>query len=236
MPPGGNNGGNGPTKAPAGYGPPMPPGNPGGNGPTTPPAGYGPPTAPGSNGGNAPMGPPAGYGPSGPPGGSTPGPNGPPPGTQPGGMQPPGTGGAGMQPPGFGGQGGPNQSPFSGSKGDGAEGVAQKFYDKIMAGDTKDMSGLFSTKATGKAKAFRDGQASEEMVSEMKTAMTNVRLSSNKLLQGMHVILLEENSGNQGVQPTGASGKRNQRKIGKRVQFQVVSEGGQFLIKDIRVL
>ncbi len=137
-----------------------------------------------------------------------------------------------MQP---GGQGG---SPFSGGKGDGAEGVAQKFYDKVMAGDTKDMTELFSAKAAGKAKAFRDGKATDEMVSEMKTALTNVKLSSSKQVQGMHVIVLEENAnGNSGMQSTGASGRgQGQRKsLARKVQFQVVSEGGRFVIKDIRM-
>jgi hypothetical protein len=149
-------------------------------------------------------------------------------------MQPPGTAGSGMQ-PGMGGQGG---APFSGGKGDGAEGVVQTFYDKIMAGDTKDMTDLFSAKAAGKAKAFRDGEASEEMVGEMKTALTNLRVASNNKLKGMHVIVMEENAGgNQGVQPTATAGRRErtQRKAGKKVQFQVVSESGKFVIKDIRV-
>jgi hypothetical protein len=80
----------------------------------------------------------------------------------------------------------------------------------------------------------------------MKTSLTNVKLSSSKLVQGAHLIVLDENaSGNAGgqasmgySQPTGGGGgevERPRRKPGKKVQFQVVSEGGRFVIKDIRV-
>jgi hypothetical protein len=144
--------------------------------------------------------------------------------------------GSGTQQPGYGGQGGSSGSTGKAAE---AEAVVQKFYDKIMADDTKDMGELFSAKAAGKAKAFRDGKAGEEMVSEMKTAMTNLRISSNKQVQGTHLVLMEENGGgNSGMQSSAASGRgeRGQRKIGKKVQFQVVSEGGKFVIKDIRAM
>ena len=140
-------------------------------------------------------------------------------------------GGPGMQ--------GGNQSPFAGGKGDGAEGVAQQFYDKLMAGEMDGMEDLFSSKAAGKAKAFREGKASENMVNEMKSAFTNVRLSSSKQVQNTRILLLEENGGNQNAQPAGGYGQgrgdRTAKKAGKKVQVKVISEGGKFVIQDIVV-
>ena len=136
-------------------------------------------------------------------------------------------------------QGGNNQSPFSGSKSDGAEGVAKQFYDKLMSGELDGMADLFSHKATGKAKAFRDGKTSDDLISEMKSAFTNLRVTSSKQLQGTHIILLEDGNANQGAQSAAGYGQgrgnRTAKKPGKKVQFKIVSESGKFLILDIIV-
>jgi hypothetical protein len=128
--------------------------------------------------------------------------------------------------------------PFASGKSDGAEGVVKQFYDKLMAGETDGMADLFSSKAAGKAKAFRDGKATEEMVTEMKNAFSTAKLSSSKQLQGTHLVVFDENGGgNQASQPTGQYGGsgRSQRKRGKKLQFQVVSESGRLVIKDIKL-
>ena len=146
--------------------------------------------------------------------------------------------GAGMA-GGAGAPGGNNQSPFSGGKGEGAEAVAQKFYDKLMAGEANGVVELFSSKAAGKAKAFRDGKATESMIEEMKKAFTGMKLSSTKQLQGTHIVLLEENGagGNQGSSSGygRSQGERSQKKVGKKVQFKIVSEGGSLVIQDIQI-
>jgi len=131
--------------------------------------------------------------------------------------------------PGMGG----NQSPFSGATSE-AELLAQKFYDKLMADELDDMSDLFSSKASGKAKVFRDGKASESMVSDMKAAFANVKLAPGKQVQGVHIVLLEEGNTNQPVQPAGGRG-RPKRKLGKTVQFKVVPEGGKLAIQGIDI-
>ena len=119
---------------------------------------------------------------------------------------------------------------------DAAAAVAQQFYDALVAEDTKAMAELFSSKATGKAKSFRDGKPSEEVITEMKTALGSVKFSSSKVVKGMHVVLWDEGGGNQQAQPANGSERRSQRKPGKKVQFQVVSEGGKLVIKEIRIM
>jgi hypothetical protein len=170
-------------------------------------------------------------------------------------MGPNGPSGPGMGPNG---QGGPgmggrnNQGPFSGGKGEGAEGVAQRFYDKLMAGEANDAADLFSSKATGKAKAFREGKASENMIEELKQAFAKVKLASSKALSGQHIVLLDESGsgsaaggggpggagrggyGGGGGGYGGGQAQRSQKKGGTKVQFVIVSEGGNLVIKDIK--
>lgn len=145
--------------------------------------------------------------------------------------------------------GGNNQSPFAGGKGEGAEAVAQQFYEKLMSGEANGATDLFSSKAVAKARAFRDGKASESMIEEFKNAFAKVKLSSTKSIRGEHVVLLTESgSGTQGSQqpggyggqPGGYGGGQAQRSTkkasaGVTVQFQIVSEYGKFLIKDVVV-
>ena len=162
------------------------------------------------------------------------------PGGGPGGQMPPGANGAGMA-NGPGGQSGPGMqgangsSPFSGGKGDGAEAVAQQFYEKLMADDVAGMSDLFSHKASGKAKSFRDGKANDSMIDEMKAAFSNVKVASTKQVQGTHIVLLEETGANQSAPPAGRGSKgRSQKKVGKKVQFKIVTENGKLVIQDIQ--
>jgi hypothetical protein len=160
-------------------------------------------------------------------------------GQMPGGSGPNSMGGSnGQAPPGANGpgiQGANGSSPFSGGKGDGAEAVAQQFYEKLMSDDVADMSDLFSHKASGKAKSFRDGKASDSMIDEMKAAFTNVKMASSKQIQGTHIVLLEENGANQSAAPAGRGSRgRSAKKIGKKVQFKIVTENGKLVIQDIQ--
>lgn len=168
-------------------------------------------------------------------------------------MGPNGQGGPGMGPNGQGGPGaggGNSQGPFSGGKSEGAEGVAQRFYDKLMAGEANDAADLFSSKASGKAKMFRDGKASESMIEEYKEAFSKVKLTSSKAVTGQHIVLFEENGsgaaagggaagygggGYGGDGDGGGQAKRSLKKAGMKVQFVIVNEGGSLLIKDITI-
>ena len=135
---------------------------------------------------------------------------------QPGSMQPGGMGG---------------QSPFANAN-SAADKTVQEFYDKLMADEVDSMSDLFSSKATGKAKVFRDGKATEETVSELKGLLSSMRLASSKSLRGMHIVLMEENSGNDASQPATGRG-RPKRKLTKKVQFTVVTENGKSVISGL---
>ena len=111
----------------------------------------------------------------------------------------------------------------------------KQFYDKLMADETEGLAELFSSKAKGKAKAFRDGKASERVVAEFKAALTNTKKSMDKSVQGNHLIVLEENVQNPGGgfgAPAGG-GRKKGAKLPKKVQFTVVNEGGKQLIQDI---
>jgi hypothetical protein len=143
-----------------------------------------------------------------------------------------GAGGYGGAPGGYGGN---NQSSGGGKSDPAAEGVVKQFYDKIMAGETSGMADLFSSKAAGKAKAFRDGKATEETVNEMKTLLGTLHLASSRQVQGTRLVLYEENSGGNQAAPSGEESGRGRRKPGKKVQFQLVSEGGKLVIKDIKI-
>lgn len=143
-----------------------------------------------------------------------------------------------MQPGGPG--GGSGGSPFSNAPEAGsAEAVVKQFYDKLMADETEGLAELFSSKAKGKAKAFRDGKASERVVAEFKEALTNTKKSMDKSVQGNHLIVLEENvqdpAGGFGVPASGGVGRKKGKKLPKKVQFTVVNEGGKQLIQDINI-
>lgn len=166
----------------------------------------------------------------------------PPNGNMPNGAGQPPNGGA---PNGPGTAGGNGQSPFAGAKSDGADAVAQKFYEKLMAGEANGAEDLYSNNATGKARAFRDGKASESMIDELKTAFTKVKLSDTKMLAGTHIVLLTEGGGGgtgqgppqgYGAGQTGAGGRTHKKPPpGMKVQITIVSEHGKLLIKDIVV-
>jgi hypothetical protein len=181
-----------------------------------------------------PNGNPPGYGPNAPSGQ-----NGQPP--QNGAANPNGSGPGAPNGPGA--PGGNAQSPFAGAKSDGAEAVAQQFYEKLMAGEANGAEDLYSNNASGKARSFRDGKATESMIEELKTAFTKVKLSDTMVRAGTHIVLLAEGGGTgQGSQPGyGAgqpgSGDRPRKKAppGMKVQITIVSEHGKLLIKDIVV-
>ncbi|HVX15696.1 MAG TPA: hypothetical protein VHC22_31205 [Pirellulales bacterium] len=131
--------------------------------------------------------------------------------------------------------GGNTQSPFAGAKTDGAEAVALRFYDKLIAGEANGAAELFSAKAVGKAKQLREGKASDATVEELKTAFSTMRLANPqpKAMKGIHIVLLEENNSaaSPGQSPPGGS---NKRKPGKKMQIKVVSEGGGLVIQEIK--
>ncbi|MGH7139295.1 MAG: hypothetical protein ACREHD_26415, partial [Pirellulales bacterium] len=227
-------------------------GRPQGAGGQGPPPGYGQGGAGGPQGAGG-QGPPPGYGQGGANGPPQGGANGPPNGQNPGGANGP-QGQNGMGPNGPNGPGNPgapggnNQGPFAGAKGEGAEAVAQQFYEKLMAGEANGASELYSSKASAKIRAFRDGKASESMIEEFKNAFAKVKFNSTKSIRGEYVVLLTESgSGTQGSRPGGYGGgpggygggqaQRSNKKAsaGATVQFQIVSEYGKFVIKDIRV-
>lgn len=137
-------------------------------------------------------------------------------------------------------QGGDGQSPFAGAKGEGAEAVAQQFYEKLMADEANGAEDLYSAKAKGQARAFRDGKATESVIEELKAAFAKVKFNSSKMLAGMHVVLLTENSaGAPGSQPGHGTGQRDRshKKAapGIKVQITIVPEHGKLLISDIGV-
>lgn len=138
--------------------------------------------------------------------------------------------------------GGNGQSPFSGAKADGAEAVAQQFYEKLMAGEANGAEDLYSDKAKGHARSLRDGKASENVIDELKNAFTKVKFNSSQLLGGVHIVLLTESAsgGQQSAQPDFGNGQRNRSRKkktppGMKVQFTIVSEHGKLLIKDVAV-
>jgi hypothetical protein len=134
------------------------------------------------------------------------------------------------------GPGGPGSGngggPFSGSKNQGAEVVVQKFYERLMGGEANNAAELFSAKAVGKAKQLREGKAPDAMIEELKALFANMKLASTqpKAMQGMHVVLFEESNSAAQSTPSG----KPKKKLGKKLQFKVLSEGGNFLIQDIR--
>lgn len=138
--------------------------------------------------------------------------------------------------------GGNGQSPFSGAKSDGADAVAKEFYDKLMAGEANGATDLYSTKAKGHAKAFRDGKATESVIEEYKAAFAKVKFNSSMARGAMHIVLLVAgDAANQQTQaPPGAgTGQRNRahKKLppGMKVQFTIVSEHGKFVIQEVAV-
>jgi hypothetical protein len=120
----------------------------------------------------------------------------------------------------------------------------QQFLQKLNAGDLGDATDLFSKKATGKARALREGKASEDMISELKSDVAGARALPAITLAGKHLVVLEQGDGNSGgggyagPQPVGGRSPRGQVQKGKptrKVQFIVVSENDQMVIQDIKV-
>lgn len=154
-----------------------------------------------------------------------------------------------MQPGGFpGGNGAPgfnngDQSPFgTGVAADSAEYAVQQFLEKLKGGELTDVADMFSRKATGLAKAIREGKASEGKISELKSGVAQSKALPAMTLQAKHVIILEHGDGNQGgfaapIQPSGQGrrGQGNRTKPTLRVQFTVIQEEGQMVIQDIKI-
>ena len=154
-----------------------------------------------------------------------------------------------MQPgafPGGNGQPGFNnggQTPFgSGVAADSAEFVVQQFLEKLKGGQLTDVADMFSRKATGLAKAIREGKASEGKISELKSGVDQAKALPSMTLQGKHVVILEHGDGNQNgyaaaPQSTGQGrrGQGNRAKPTLRVQFTVIQEEGQMVIQDIKI-
>ncbi len=145
--------------------------------------------------------------------------------------------------PAAGGQGTAGQSPFGANVEAGSpEYPIQQFLEKLKSGDVSGATDLFSRKATGKAKVFREGKANEETISELQSDLANVKALPSKNLQGKHVIVLEENASGEAPAPvaTGSYGRQrrqpqNRGKATRKVQFTVVGEDGQMVIQDIKV-
>jgi hypothetical protein len=143
-----------------------------------------------------------------------------------------------------------NASPFGNEVAAGSpEYPIQQLLQRLNAGDLGDAADLFSRKAAGKAKTLREGKASEEFLSELKSDVAGTKALPAMTLFGKHVIVLEEADGGAGQVGAGQGGyaaspqyagnnRRGQQPKGKstrKVQFTVVSEGDQMVIQDIKV-
>lgn len=110
-----------------------------------------------------------------------------------------------------------------------------------MADEANGAEDLYSDKAKGHARAFRDGKASERIIEELKSAFAKVKFNSSQMLGGVHVVLLTESGAGaqQGAQAGYGTGQkdRSRKKAppGIKVQITVVSEHGKLVIKDIGV-
>lgn len=165
----------------------------------------------------------------------------PPGATQPGQMQPGAFPGGNGQ-PGFNNGG---QSPFgSGVAADSPEFVIQQFLEKLKGEELTDVAAMFSRKATGLAKAIREGKASAGKISELKSGVDQAKALPTMTLQAKHVVILEHgDGGNQNgyssAPQSTTQGRRGQQgnraKPTLRVQFTVIQEEGQMVIQDIKI-
>lgn len=139
--------------------------------------------------------------------------------------------------PGYGGQafGGAGGQSLDSAQPDSPEYVVKEFYDKLMADDLPGAKDLFSAKARGKSKSFREGKASARMAEEYKSAIENAHVSMTKQIQRTHIVVLEQGDPAAGGNAPMGARKTKGKPKGKKTQFKVVEEGGKFVIQDITI-
>ena len=152
-----------------------------------------------------------------------------------GGGRPGGNAGQSFGGPGYGGQafGGAGGKSLDSAQPDSPEYVVKEFYDKLMADDLPGAKDLFSAKARGKSKSFREGKATSRIAEEYKSALENAQISMTSQLQRTHIVVLEQASPSAGADAPSGARKTKAKPKGKKTQFKVVEEGGKFVIQDI---
>jgi hypothetical protein len=138
-----------------------------------------------------------------------------------------------------------SSSPFGAAvAADSPEYAVQQFLQKLNGDDMADIAALFSRKSTGLAKTIREGKASADKLSELKSGVADSKALPSWTMQGKRVVVLEHADNNQAgggfaapMQSSGRSGRdqTNKAKPTLKVQFTVVQEEGQMLIQDIRI-
>lgn len=127
---------------------------------------------------------------------------------------------------------------------DSPEYAVQQFLQKLTGDDMTDIAALFSRKSVGLAKTIREGKASADKLSELKSGVADAKALPAMTMQGKRVIVLEHAGNNQAgggfAAPTQSYGRGGRDQTNKpkptlKVQFTVVQEEGQMVIQDIRI-
>lgn len=136
-------------------------------------------------------------------------------------------------------------SPFgSAVAADSPEYAVQQFLQKLNGDDMTEIAAHFSRKSVGLAKTIREGKASADKLSELKSGVAGSRALPAMTMQGKRVIVLEHADNNQAAggfaAPTQSYGRNGRDQANKpkptlKVQFTVVQEEGQMVIQDIRI-